>query len=153
MAGDLCAVDKLYLTKKKQRNMPRKQLPRESEIQHECVEWFRANYPDCIMFSVPNEAARTRFSVYEYSGALKGAPDTVVVMPCGVFFVEFKAKYGKQSPEQVAFEAAAVKLGVGYHLCRSLEDFKAVIAAEQERFAKDAFSGCLTLTEVPKFYT
>lgn len=132
--------------------MPRKQLPKESEIQHECVEWFRANHPNCIMFSVPNEGIRNRFSVYTYTGALKGAPDTVVVMPCGVFFVEFKARYGKQSPEQVVFEGNCKELGVGYHVCKSLEDFKAAIAEEQERFAKDAFSGCLTLTEVPKFY-
>lgn len=136
--------------------MPRKQAKqpklKERDIQHQCVEWFRAEHPGWIIFSCPNEAARTRFSVYEYSGALKGAPDTVVVMPCGVFFVEFKARYGKQSPEQVVFGENCKELGVGYHVCRSLDEFKAAIAAEQERFAKDAFSGCLTLTEVPKFY-
>lgn len=118
--------------------MPRKQAKqpklKERDIQHQCVEWFRDEHPGWIIFSCPNEAARTRFSVYEYSGALKGAPDIIVAMPCGVVFIEFKARYGKQSPEQVAFEAAAVKLGVGYHVCRSLDEFKAVIAAEQERF-------------------
>lgn len=140
--------------------MPRKQTIqklKEKDIQHICVEWFRASHPDWIIFSCPNEAARTRFSVFEYSGALRGAPDIVVVMPSVVFFVEFKTRYGKQSDGQVAFEEKCKLLGVGYYVCRTLEDFKTVVAKNQPPMLlwnpKDAFSGCLTLTEVPKFYT
>jgi len=113
---------------------PKEPKLKERDIQHQCVEWFRANHPNCIMFSVPNEAARTRFSVYEYSGALRGASDTVVVMPCGVFFVEFKTKYGKQSPEQCVFEVNCRELGIGYYVCRSLDEFKSIIETEKERF-------------------
>lgn len=45
--------------------------PSERDIQHDCVEWFRSHV-DGIIFSTANEAARTRFNVYEYSGAMKG---------------------------------------------------------------------------------
>lgn len=119
--------------------MPRKQLPKETklkerDIQHQCVEWFRANHPNWIIFSCPNEAARTRFSVYEYSGALRGAPDIIVAMPCGVVFIEFKTKYGKQSEEQISFEERCKKLGIGYYVCRSLDEFKNIIETEKERF-------------------
>jgi hypothetical protein len=57
-------------------------------------------------------------------------------MPCGLFLVECRARYGKQSPKQVVFEVAAKELGVGYYLCKSLEDFKAAIETEQERFRR-----------------
>ena len=50
--------------------------------------------------------------------------------------MEFKARYGKRSPEQVVFEVNCKELGIGYHVCKSLEDFKAAIDAEQERFRR-----------------
>lgn len=99
----------------------------ERDIQHDCVEWFRTAYPNFIVFSVPNEAARTRSSYYSYSGMTKGAPDLVLVMYGRVVFVEMKTRYGKVRPEQVEFGERCAELGVPYHICRSLEDFQKVV--------------------------
>lgn len=103
--------------------------PSERDIQHDCVEWFRSHV-DGIIFSTANEAARTRFNVYEYSGAMKGAPDITVVVRGKVIFVEFKAKRGVVRDEQKEFWARCKSLGVPYHICRSLPEFIAILTAE-----------------------
>lgn len=99
----------------------------ERDIQHDCVQWVRTEHPDCLVFSVPNEAARTRSQFFAYSGMSKGAPDLVVVLPEKVVFVEMKTKKGRVRPEQAEFGEACASLGVSYHICRSLEEFQAVV--------------------------
>ena len=106
----------------------------ERELQKEIVAWFRENHPNGIIMSIPNEGIRNRFSWYAETGAVKGAPDLVCVLAGIVFFVENKSKRRRQSPEQRVFEINCRELGIDYHVCRSLEDFKAAIAEEQERF-------------------
>lgn len=101
----------------------------ERDIQHECVEWFRSHI-DGIIFSTANEAARTRFNVYEYSGAMRGAPDITVVVKGKVIFVEFKAKRGVVREEQKDFWQRCQSLGVPYHICRSLPEFQAIMTYE-----------------------
>ena len=95
----------------------------ERELQHQCVEWFRCNHPDCVLFSVPNEAAHKRINWFTYTGLLRGAADLVLVLPGKVVFVEMKTRYGRQSDEQVEFERKCNELGVVYVLCRNLEQF------------------------------
>ena len=102
----------------------------ERDIQHECVEWFRSHIPEGIIFSTANEAARTRFNVYEYSGAMKGAPDITVVVPGKVILIEFKAKRGVVREEQKDFWARCQTLSVPYHICRSLPEFQAIMTYE-----------------------
>ena len=111
----------------------KKQNP-ERELQKEIVTWFRENHPNGIIFSVPNEGIRNRFSWYAETGALKGCPDLVCVLAGIVFFVENKSKRGRQSPEQVVFGENCKKLGIGYYVCRSLDEFKSIVETEKERF-------------------
>lgn len=99
----------------------------ERELQHQCVEWFRGNYPDYIIMSVPNEAAHKRINWFTYTGLLRGAADLVLVLPGKVVFVEMKTRYGKQSDEQVEFERKCLSLGVEYRLCRNLDDFVSAV--------------------------
>ncbi|MBR3467152.1 MAG: VRR-NUC domain-containing protein [Bacteroidales bacterium] len=99
----------------------------ERELQHRCVEWFRETYPDCLILSIPNESAHNRVNYFVYTGLLRGAADLVLVLPEKVVFVEMKTRYGKQSDDQIHFEGECRKLGVPYHLCRSLEEFQAVV--------------------------
>lgn len=42
-------------------------------------------------------------------------------------FIEMKTKNGRQSPAQKQFQAMVEKIGFEYYICRSLEQFKAVI--------------------------
>lgn len=100
---------------------------KERDIQHECVEWFRENHPQLIIYSVPNEAAHKRINWFTYTGLLRGAPDLVLALPGKVVLVEMKTRYGKQSDEQVEFERKCLSLGIAYHVCRSLEQFVEVV--------------------------
>ena len=66
-------------------------------------------------------------------GYTQGQPDLVVICPEGkVVFVELKnGKAGRQSKEQKAFEAAALRLGHDYRVWRSIDD--AVAFVEERR--------------------
>lgn len=126
----------------------------EAKIQQECLIWFNNNYclqrhePRLIMFSIPNELGgevggllkRLGFSskiineVVSYIikkmtliGLLKGACDTIVVLPNKTLYVEFKTNKGTQSEAQKDFQSRIEQLGQSYHLVRSIEQFKSVI--------------------------
>lgn len=99
----------------------------ESQIQGQCVSWFRYHFPQYILFAVCNEATYKRSSYFSSIGMLNGVSDTVIVLPNKVLFVEFKAEKGKQRPEQKIFEEKVTALGFPYSIVRSLEEFKQVI--------------------------
>lgn len=129
----------------------------EARIQQEALVWFNNNYclqrhePRLIMFSVPNElggevggllkrlgcSSRIINEVVSYIikkmtliGLLKGACDTIVVLPNKTLYVEFKTKTGTQSEAQKEFQSRIVSLGHCYHLVRSLEQFQSVVQSE-----------------------
>ena len=114
--------------------MPRKKKPKdkrkEAEIQAECVQWFKTTFPNQIIFSVPLEAARNSWTKYEKMGALHGTCDLVLTLKDHVFFVEMKASWGELSTHQEAFKQRCDALGIGYYLCRNLDDFKRAILSE-----------------------
>lgn len=110
---------------------------KESKVQASCVKWFTNNYclkhhsPQCVIFSVPNEAiqkmAWKQISSFKAMGLKSGVSDVIVLMPGKVLFVEFKAEKGVQTAKQKDFQRAVEMLGFEYHICRSLEDFKIII--------------------------
>lgn len=102
----------------------------EYEIQCEAVEWFRKTFPNQVIFSCPNEAARRNWAHFSKSGAVSGSPDLVVSIKDRVFFVEYKTATGVQSDNQKAFEVKCNALGIGYYLCRDLTSFKKAILDE-----------------------
>lgn len=106
---------------KKKREKP------EYVLQCQCVEWVKRNYPDYIIFSVPNEATHRNSTYYAKSGVLKGVSDLIIVLPQKVIFVELKAEKGYQRPEQKAFQSKIENLQQSYFLCRTLEDFQNII--------------------------
>lgn len=114
--------------------MPRPKKPRDTrseyEIQCEVVQWFRERFPNQVIFSCPNEAARNNWAKYAKSGATAGSPDLVVSLKDRVFFVEMKTATGAQSDNQKNFQWRCEALGIGYYVCRNLEDFKRAILAE-----------------------
>ena len=99
----------------------------EYEIQCSIVKYFRENYKDSVIFSVPNEASWQRSNKFIASGMLKGAADLVVVMKGMVIFIELKTRYNKQSPEQIQFQESIENLGYQYYVVRSLDEFIYVI--------------------------
>ena len=122
--------------------MPRKpKTPKDTrseyEIQCEAVQWFRKIFPNQVIYSTPNEAARNNWAKYEKSGATAGSPDLVVSLKDRVFFVEMKNAKGVQSDNQKAFEWKCLNLGIGYYLCRNLDDFKRAILAEWDKIQEN----------------
>lgn len=110
------------------RTQKRKRKPRhiEESIQVACVKWFRLQYPNLVIFAVPNGGSRNLYEAknMKESGTLAGVADLVVVGNGGrVLFVEMKAGKNKQEDSQVLFQNKVEKLGHKYIICRSREQF------------------------------
>lgn len=101
-------------------------LETERSIQVQCVNWFRENHPDYIIFGTFNELASKRWGRFEPMGAMAGAPDITVVLPNKVVFIEMKNKKGTQSEQQVNFQKRCEMLGIQYFVCNSVEKFKKI---------------------------
>lgn len=100
---------------------------KECDIQAECIQWFKENRKEDIIFSVPNEACFKRKIYFERLGLLSGVSDTIVIIKNKVLFIEFKAPKGEQSPEQREFEKNVLNKGFSYYIVRSVEEFIEVI--------------------------
>ena len=106
----------------------------ESQIQKSCVRWFRLQYPEIegLFFAVPNGGRRDAWTakIMRDEGVRAGVADLILLYPCGGYgalAVEMKTKNGKQSDEQKGFQMLCERHGICYVVCRSFEEFRAVI--------------------------
>ena len=104
----------------------------ESSLQRQCVKWFRIQYPNLILFAIPNGGKRgiITASIMKAEGVLKGIPDLMLLESSnGLYglFIEMKVKYNKLSPEQDHFFEVARRNGYQCSECRSLESFIEII--------------------------
>ena len=116
----------LKLEASKVRKQRRKPRHIEESIQVACVKWFRLQYPNLVIFAVPNGGSRNLYEAknMKESGTLAGVADLVIVGNGGkVLFVEMKAGKNKQEDSQVLFQNKVEKLGHKYIICRSKEQF------------------------------
>jgi len=115
----------------------------EDNLQKACVKWFRLQYPDVVIFAIPNGGQRDAVTgaLMKATGTLAGVADLFVMKPkqyyeystqswinekCGLF-IEMKAGKGKQTEAQIWFQEHAEKAGYKYAVCRSFDEFKTVI--------------------------
>lgn len=110
----------------------------ESQIQQNCVTWFRLQYPKIgrLLFAVPNGGARNarEAAIMKGEGVTAGVSDIILLYPSGGFHslcIEFKttSKSSKQTDYQKEWQALAEAHGSKYIVCRSLEDFQREIRA------------------------
>lgn len=110
----------------------------ESQIQKDCVTWFRLQYPKIgrLLFAVPNGGARNakEAAIMKGEGVTAGVADLILLYPSGGFHslcIEFKtpSKSSRQTPTQKEWQALAEAHGNKYIVCCSLEDFQQVIRA------------------------
>lgn len=116
----------LKLEASKVRKQRRKPRHIEESIQVACVKWFRLQYPNLVIFAVPNGGSRNLYEAknMKESGTLAGVADLVIVGNNGrVLFVEMKAGKNKQEASQVIFQQKVENLGHKYIICRSKEQF------------------------------
>lgn len=118
-------------------NLDRRQVQMrniESQTQQACVRYFRLQYPryaGCF-FSVPNGGRRDTVTgaILKAEGALSGVADLFLSVPNNVhhgLYVEMKTRKGRQQDSQKAFQKAVEAQGYRYEICRSLDDFIALI--------------------------
>src|SRR5574343_930993 len=127
-------------TSKKRLGKPKKASLNESEheIQSKFLRWFREQYPDPTVFSVPN-GTLTSIGIAKKmvrEGALKGVPDLFIPHPHGYyhgFFIEFKSKTGILRQEQKDIIHILESEGYKVAVCRSFEDAKNLV----ERYMRE----------------
>lgn len=97
----------------------------ESQIQQAAVTWFRLQYPNLLIASVPNGGFRNvrEAAIMRKEGVLAGFSDLVVIAERNVLFVEMKTPQGRLSHAQTLFKNKVKALGFDYVVCRSLEQF------------------------------
>lgn len=108
----------------------------ESQLQKDCVTWFRLQYPSraLILFAVPNGGGRSPIeaAIMKAEGVVAGVADLILLEARGNYgslCIEMKTRSSKsrQSPNQKIWQEATQKAGNAYVVIRSFEDFQAVI--------------------------
>lgn len=104
----------------------------ESRLQQACIKWVRYQYPDLIIYAVPNGGKRNAVTgaILKAEGVLAGVADLFVAKATPHhhgLYIEMKTAKGRQADSQRAFEQAVTREGYRYELCRSFEQFVTII--------------------------
>lgn len=105
----------------------------EQIIQQQCVEWFRIQYPDLILYAVVNNSFGSGISnarmgsINKSMGVLAGVSDLVFVFNSVAYHIEVKTDKGTQSKEQKEFQQKIENEGMKYVIVRSLDQFMNLI--------------------------
>ena len=88
------------------------------------MKYMAERKSDTPAVKMAKKQARINYStIHKARGYTNGQPDLVVLLPSGqVLLVEVKEPRGRQSREQVIYQAAAENLGFKYVIWRSLAD-------------------------------
>jgi|SRR5690625_1367271 len=104
----------------------------ESVLQAKCYTWFHNTYPLLrkTLWRVENERKRTRAEQgrAKASGTVAGVSDFMLIHDGHLHCIELKTPSGRQSASQKAFQSAVEAQGASYHVVRSLEEFKMLVA-------------------------
>lgn len=122
----------------------------ESKLQQACVKWFRLQYPNLILFAIPNGGKRgvVEASIMKGEGVTAGVADLFlakakvhlfdnternsviehlpVILSYGCF-IEMKVGKGKQTESQKEFEKKVTEQGYQYSVCRTFDEFKSTV--------------------------
>ena len=103
----------------------------ESQIQKDCVKWFRQRYEmiEPLFFSVSNGGARNPWTakIMKDEGVRAGVSDIILLVPkhgYAALLIEMKKPDGKQSDSQKEFERLAKEYHYKYVICRELSTFQ-----------------------------
>lgn len=104
----------------------------ESQLQRACITWLRLQYPKVVAFAIPNGGKRNarEGAILKAEGVLAGVPDLFIAEPHGHYsglFIEMKAGRGTTTEAQDAMIRRLGEAGYCVDVCRSLEDFQAVV--------------------------
>ena len=102
----------------------------ESNLQRNCVMWFRLQFPYLapLLFAVPNGGYRNKITArrLKEEGVVAGVADCLLLIPNKQFHalcIEFKTEKGKQSECQKNWQQIVQNYGYKYIICRNIENF------------------------------
>ena len=108
----------------------------EDKLQAACVRWFRYQYPDVVIFAIPNGGSRNAIEAakLKQTGTLAGVADLFVMCikrSRGILyhglFIELKTGKNKQTEAQKRFQEMATEAGYMYQVWRSFDEFRELI--------------------------
>lgn len=106
----------------------------ESNIQKQCVSWFRLQYPKLKynLIAVGNGGARNRTeaAIMKGEGVTAGVSDLVLFygnIKYHGLCIEMKTPTGRQQDSQKLWQQYVEVQNYKYAICRSLEDFQMLI--------------------------
>lgn len=108
----------------------------ESNLQRQCVEWFRRQYRShaMMLFAVPNGGGRSKVEagIMKAEGVTAGVSDLILLEARGSYgalCIEMKTKKrgSRQEKSQKEWQAVAEEFGNKYVIVRSLEEFMKVV--------------------------
>ena len=100
----------------------------ESRLQRQCVTWFRVQYPDRVLFAIPNGGKRNakEAAIMKGEGVTAGVADLFLMHAakgCNGLFIEMKYGDGVQQDTQKDFQRKATRESYRYVVCNSIEGF------------------------------
>lgn len=106
----------------------------ESELQRNCVTWFRLTHPKLakLLFAVPNGGRRSKVEacIMKAEGTTAGVADLLLLVPNQqhhALCIEMKTASGRQTQNQKDWQSAVTSQGYRYVVCRSFDDFLSTI--------------------------
>lgn len=93
------------------------------------VSFVRTNYPETIVFSVPNGGARDikTAAIMRLTGTLAGVPDLILIDEGKILFIEMKrTKNGKVSDKQAQVHEKIRQNGFRVEVCNGYFEAKRV---------------------------
>ncbi|NIQ92405.1 MAG: VRR-NUC domain-containing protein [Deltaproteobacteria bacterium] len=101
----------------------------ESVFQAQCVEWYRLQYPDMIIFAIPNGGYKLSAQLayrFKAMGVLKGVPDLFVPHARNGYngmFIEIKLPTTRATREQDEMHAVLKEENFRVEICRTIDEF------------------------------
>jgi hypothetical protein len=106
----------------------------EDDLQTRAVAWFDSHYHvyKKLLFHPSNGGKRNAIEAAKFKrmGVRPGVADLMLIIPNRFYpymCIELKSKKGKQSEHQKDFQRIVELAGAKYVICRSLEEFIAVV--------------------------
>ena len=108
-----------------------------STFVNQCVGWTLDGSLKAIWFHIGNENTNSlgMNSKLKALGRISGCPDYCFINKHRTIFLEFKSEKGKQTINQMAFEAWCLEIGISYFIIRSIE--QAIKILQDNKFLDD----------------
>ncbi len=105
----------------------------EHDLQVSCVNWFRLQYPQLLIYAIPNGGYRTytTASTMKAEGQTAGIPDLCIPIARGSYaalYIEMKnGKAGRLSDIQKRMHLRLQKLGNCVAVCHTVQEFVSTV--------------------------